>query len=69
MTEMRFHRGNSYNIAPVTMRQGWGGRPTERWQDKSREVRRGRLAGKGMMIKSLARCATAHDSLSSDVRH
>ena len=37
--------------------------PTERWQDKSREVRRGRLAEKRRHIRHAARGATTHDSL------
>jgi hypothetical protein len=37
--------------------------PTVRWQDKSREVRGGRSVGKGTMIKDLAQCAPAHQSL------
>src|SRR6266508_2591782 len=44
-------------------------RPTERWQDKSREVRRGRSAGKRAMIKDLAQCAPAHESLPDRASH
>src|SRR5262249_3272208 len=44
-------------------------RPTERWQDKSREVRGGRSAGKRAMIKDLAQCAPAHDSLPIRTSH
>jgi hypothetical protein len=43
--------------------------PTERWQDKSREARRGRLAGKRAMIKDLAQCAPAHESLPDRASH
>jgi hypothetical protein len=43
--------------------------PTERWQDKSREVRGGRSVGKRAMIKDLARCAPAHDSLPIRTSH
>ena len=42
MTEV-LPRANSQNVAPMTMGQGLKGRPTERWQDKSREVRGRRL--------------------------
>jgi hypothetical protein len=51
---------------------GWGrptDHPTDRWQDKSREVRGGRLAGKRAMIKDLARCAPAHESLPVRTSH
>jgi hypothetical protein len=44
-------------------------RPTERWQDKSREVRRGRSAGKRAMIKDLAQGAPAHESLPDHASH
>jgi hypothetical protein len=44
MTRMHAHRSNSQYIAPMTKKQCGGGQPTERWQDKSREARDGRLA-------------------------
>ena len=47
----------------MAKKQCGGGQPTERWQDKSREVRGGRSAGKRAMIKDLAQCAPAHESL------
>jgi hypothetical protein len=40
-------------------------RPTERWQDKSREVRGGRLDDDSAKIEHLARCALSRDSLSA----
>jgi hypothetical protein len=43
--------------------------PTARWQDKSREVRGGRLAGKRAMINDLAQCVPAHDSLPIRTSH
>jgi chitodextrinase len=43
--------------------------PTARWQDKSREARGGRSAGKRAIIKDLAQCAPAHDSLPIRVSH
>jgi hypothetical protein len=67
MTGVRFRRGNSHDIASIMMGQGWEGRPTERWQDKSREVRGGRSGEEGMRIKRLARCATLCDSLSGRI--
>ena len=63
MTGMHAHRSNSQYIAPMAKKQCGGGQPTERWQDKSREVRGGRSAGRGRMIKDLAQCAPAHESL------
>jgi hypothetical protein len=51
---------------------GWGrptDHPTDRWQDKSREVRGGRSAGKRAMIKDLARCTPAHESLPDRASH
>jgi hypothetical protein len=44
MTGMHAHRSNSQDIAPMAKKQCGGGQPTERWQDKSREARDGRLA-------------------------
>jgi hypothetical protein len=46
-----------------------GGRPTARWQDKSREARGGRSAGTRAMIKDLAQCAPAHESLPDRASH
>src|SRR5262245_27728444 len=47
MTHVRVYRRNSQNIASAMTGPLWGGRPTERWQDKSREVRGGRLEDDG----------------------
>jgi hypothetical protein len=58
------YRRNSQYIALVMMGQGWAGRPTERRQDKSREVRGGRSGEAGMRIRLLSRCAHSRDSLS-----
>jgi hypothetical protein len=66
MIGVRVDRRNSHDVVAATMGQGWGGRPTgltARWQDKSREARGGRLAGMRGMIKELAQCAPAHQSL------
>jgi len=43
--------------------------PTERRQDKSREARGGRSAGKRAMIKDLAQCVPAHESLPIRTSH
>ena len=53
----------------MAKKQCGGGQPTERWQDKSREVRGGRSAGKRAMIKDLAQCAPAHESLPIRTSH
>ncbi len=63
MGSLALLRGISNIVARLAMRPGSGGHPTDRWQDKSREVRRGRSAGKRAMIKDLAQCAPALDSL------
>jgi hypothetical protein len=62
MTEV-LPRANSQNVATMMMGQGLRGRPTERWQDKSREVRGRRLVGNGKTIRHFARCASYADSL------
>jgi hypothetical protein len=69
MIDMRIHRRTSQDIASVAKRRSDEGRPTERWQDKSREARGGRSAGKRAIIKDLAQCAPAHDSLPIRVSH
>ena len=62
-------RGISDNVARLTVRPGGGGHPTARWQDKSREARGGRSAGKRAMIKDLEQCAPALDSLRIRTSH
>ncbi len=42
MTRVHAYRRNSHEIALVMMGSDGAGQPTERWQDKSREVRGGR---------------------------
>ena len=69
MTGVRVHRRNSHDIAVMAIRQSGRGRATERCQDKSREVRGGRSAGKSPMIKDLAQCAAAHESLPDRASH
>ena len=64
MTGVRVHRRNSHDIAVMAIRQSGRGRPTERWQDKSREVRGGRSGEKGASSKHFAQCAPLRDSLS-----
>jgi hypothetical protein len=69
MTRVPSHRRNSRDVAGIAIVQGGGGRPTERWQDKSREVRGGRSVGKRAVIRDLARCAPAHESLPVRTSH
>ena len=69
MTGMLVDRRNSQDVARMAKSRCGGGRPTARWQDKSREVRGGRSAGKRAMIKDLAQCAPAHDSLPIRTSH
>jgi hypothetical protein len=69
VTGVRVHRRNSHDIAVMAIRQSGRGRPTdrptERWQDKSREVRGGRSGEKGASSRHFARCAPLRDSLSA----
>ena len=69
MTDLGTTRKNSQNIAPAAKGQGGGERPAARWQDKSREARGGRSAGKRAMIKDLEQCAPALDSLRIRASH
>ena len=63
MTAICANRAISRAFVLMTSRRDGGRRATERWQDKSREARPGRLAEKRVTIKYLARCATTHASL------
>jgi hypothetical protein len=47
MVRLGVFRTTSKILARLRVRPGRAGHPTERWQDKSREVRGGRSAGKG----------------------
>ncbi len=69
MVRLGVFRTTSKILARLRVRPGRAGHPTERWQDKSREVRGGRSAGKRAMIKDLAQCAPAHDSLPIRTSH
>lgn len=62
MTEV-LPRANSQNVARMMMGQGLRGRPTERWQDKSREVRGRRSVENGNIFMHFARRALQPDSL------
>lgn len=54
MISITVNRAISWNVVPMTSEWGGGVRATDGWQDKSREVRPGRLAGKRAVINSLA---------------
>jgi hypothetical protein len=69
MGSLALLRGISNIVARLAMRPGSGGHPTDRWQDKSREARGGRSAGTRAMIKDLAQCAPAHESLPDRASH
>ena len=56
-------RGMAHIVARLVVRPGRGGHPIDRWQDKSREVRRGRLVGERKQIRRFARGAITHHSL------
>ena len=51
-------------VARLMMRPARRGHPTERWQDKSRKVRRGRVAEELRQIRHFAQGASQHDTLS-----
>lgn len=63
MTATSVNRAISWNVVSMKREQGGGGGATNGWQDKSREARPGRLAGKRVTISYLARCAATRDSL------
>ena len=69
MTGLSMFRTISHGVVCLAVGPGSGGHPTDRWQDKSREVRGGRSAGKRAMIKDLARCTPAHESLPDRASH
>jgi hypothetical protein len=68
MTSIEVRRIKSQTIGPVTRRWSEGGRPTERWQDKSREVCGHRSVGSGANSGHFARCARPRDGLHNRAR-
>jgi hypothetical protein len=56
-------RGMAHILARLVVRPGRGGHPTDRLQDKSREVRCGRSVEERRYIRRFARGAIAHNSL------
>jgi hypothetical protein len=63
MSRLSVIRTTSHTFARLTVRRGRGGHPTDRWQDKSRDVRGGRVAQERRHMRHFARGAIAHDSL------
>ena len=63
MTALSMVRMISHVGVRLTLRHGGGGQPTARWQDKSRNVRLGRLAVERRWINDLAQCAPSHDNV------
>ena len=70
MGSLALLRGISNIVTRLAMRPGSGGHPTDRWQDKSREVRGGRSGRKeandqrlGTMCAGARKPANSHKSL------
>ena len=63
MTGLGMVRMISHVGVRLAVRPGSGGQPTARWQDKSRNVRLGRLAVEHRWINDLAECALSHDNV------
>jgi hypothetical protein len=63
MGRLTILRGMAHILARLVVSPGRGGHTTDRRQDKSREVRRGRAVEEGRHIRRFAQGATAHDSL------
>jgi hypothetical protein len=64
MTCLGVFRTLSNNRACLRVRLGAGGRTTERWQDKSRKVRPGRLVRERRQSRHCAQGANKHGNLS-----
>ena len=63
MARLTVLRGMAHMLARLVVRPGAGDPPTDRLQDKNREVRRGRTVEERRYIRRFARGAIAHDSL------
>jgi hypothetical protein len=63
MSGLSVFRRMSNILARLRVRPERGGQATDRWQDKSREVRPGRSVGSRRHIRHFARCATERNSL------
>jgi hypothetical protein len=56
-------------FACLSVRQGRGGDPTERWQDKSRKLRPGRMGEERKQISYLAQFEVLHLTFSNRTTH
>ena len=63
MTGLGMVRTISHVGVRLTVRHGSGGQPTARWQDKSRNVRLGRMAVEAQEINSLAHFARSRHNV------
>ena len=63
MARLTILRGMAHILVRLRVRPGAGDHPTDLRQDKSREVRRGRLVGERKQIRRFARGAITHHSL------
>ena len=63
MTGLSVVRMISHGVVGLAWWQGSGGRPTARWQDKSRSLGPDWPAADGRKISALARCSLLRDSL------
>ena len=59
----------SHGFACLSVRQGSGDDPTDRWQDKSRELRPGRSVEEGRKINDFTRGASSRASLHISPQH
>ena len=66
MARLTVLRGIAHMLARLVVRPGAGDPPTDRLQDKNREVRRGRTVEERRYIRRFARGAIAHNSLPID---
>jgi hypothetical protein len=69
MPGLSIDRGLSQDVARLAGVLGEGGAPTERRQDKSREVRGGRSGANVLSHSDLARCAARTHSLLAVTSH
>jgi len=70
MTGLALVRTFSHGVVGLAWRQGGEGRPTDGWQDKSREVRPGRSAEEGQTLQRWhTMCAPTPQGACSEISH
>ena len=69
MSDLGMLRRISNVFACLSVRQGRGGDPTERWQDKSRKLRPGRMGEERKQISYLAQFEVWHLTFSNRATH